>query len=245
MMTEECSVLVVDDEPPLRRVLRSSLRNSGFLVEEARSADEALEMIEKRQFDLALIDINMPGTNGFELCKQLRDSERQIGIVMVTVRDSEKDTVQALEAGADDYITKPFRLGELVARCNAVLRRVQANNIQDKGVIQAGDLEMDLDRRLLRKRRKVVRLTPTEFSLLVFLMKNPGVLLTHAKLLGAIWGPEYREDVEYLRSYMRQLRKKIEDDPAQPKYLLTEPWLGYRFYNPADSDNLPVESAQV
>jgi len=245
MMTEECSVLVVDDEPPLRRVLRSSLRNSGFLVEEARSADEALELIAKRQFDLALIDINMPGANGFELCEQLRDSGRQIGIVMVTVRDSEKDTVQALEAGADDYITKPFRLGELVARCNAVLRRVQANNIQDKGVIQAGDLEIDLDRRLLRKRRKVVRLTPTEFSLLVFLMKNPGVLLTHAKLLGAIWGPEYREEVEYLRSYIRQLRKKIEDDPAQPKYLLTEPWLGYRFYSASDADGLAAEATQV
>jgi two-component system KDP operon response regulator KdpE len=245
MMSEECSVLVVDDEPPLRRVLRSSLRNSGFVVEEACSAEEALELIGKRQFDLALIDINMAGTNGFELCEQLRDQGRQIGIVMVTVRDSEKDTVHALEAGADDYITKPFRLGELVARCNAVLRRVRATNTQDEGVIQTGDLEMDLDRRLLRKRRKVVRLTPTEFSLLVFLMKNPGVLLTHAKLLGAIWGPEYREDVEYLRSYIRQLRKKIEDDPAQPKYLLTEPWLGYRFYSAADSDDLPVESAQV
>lgn len=245
MMTEECSVLVVDDEPPLRRVLRSSLRNSGFVVEEACSVEEALELIGKRQFNLALIDINMPGENGFELCEQLRDMGRQIGIVMVTVRDSEKDIVQALEAGADDYITKPFRLGELVARCNAVLRRVQANNTPDKGVIQAGDLEMDLDRRLLRKRRKVVRLTPTEFSLLVFLMKKPGVLLTHAKLLGAIWGPEYREDVEYLRSYIRQLRKKIEDDPAQPKYLLTEPWLGYRFYSAADSDSMEPESTHL
>jgi two-component system, OmpR family, KDP operon response regulator KdpE len=245
MLTEECSVLVVDDEPPLRRVLRSSLRNSGFAVEEASSAEEALELLGRSSFNLALIDINMPGADGFELCEQLRALGRQIGILVVTVRDSERDAVQALEAGADDYITKPFRLGELVARCHAVLRRVQANSVPTEGVIKAGELEIDLSRRMLRKRRKAVRLTPTEFNLLVFLMKNAGVPLTHARLLSTVWGPEYREEVEYLRAYVHQLRKKIEDDPAQPKYLLTEPWLGYRFYSASDADGLLEESASV
>jgi two-component system KDP operon response regulator KdpE len=245
MSTKQFSVLVVDDESSLRRVLRTSLRNSGFAVEEARTAEEALEVMKERSFDLALLEINMPGMNGVELCRELRASGQAIGIVMVTARDAEKDMVQALEAGADDCVAKPFRLGELTARCHAVLRRVHAGNATGEASISAGDLELDLGRRLLRKAGKVVRLTPTEFNLLAFLMRNQGTPLTHAKLLRTIWGPEYGEELEYLRSYVRLLRKKIENDPAQPKYLVTEPWLGYRFCSPSTSASLPSNAGHL
>ncbi|MBZ5597344.1 MAG: response regulator transcription factor [Acidobacteriia bacterium] len=244
MSTKQFSVLVVDDESPLRRVLLTSLRNSGFAVEEARTAEEALEVMKEQIFDLALLEINLAGMNGLELCREIRALGQPIGIVMVTVRDAEKDMVQALEAGADDCVTKPFRLGELMARCHAVLRRVHAGNAAGEASISAGDLELDLDRRLLRKAGKVVRLTPTEFNLLAFLMKNQGVPLTHAKLLRTIWGPEYGKELEYLRSYVRLLRKKIENDPAQPKYLVTEPWLGYRFCSPSSPESLPSNAGQ-
>jgi two-component system, OmpR family, KDP operon response regulator KdpE len=236
MSVEQVRVLVVDDETSLRRVLRMSLKASGFSVEEASSAGEALEVVKKNTFDLALLDVNMPGVSGLELCRQMRDLGQQIGILMVTVRDAEKDVVQALEAGADDYVVKPFRLGELTARCHAVFRRIHPSSAAEEPSIRAGDLELDLGRRILRKSGKPIRLSPTEFSLLAFLMKNEGATLTHAKLLRAIWGPEYGRELEYLRSYVRSLRKKIEDDPAQPKYLVTEPWLGYRFCSPPGSD---------
>ena len=157
-----------------------------------------------------------------------------LGIIMVTVRDAEKDIVRALDAGADDYITKPFRFGELVARMRAVLRRRGSADVP--AALQAGNLEIDFERRVLRRAGKVVHLTPTEFELLALLMKNQGMPLTHATLLNSIWGPEYREQLEYLRSYVRALRKKIEDDPSRPKYILTEPWLGYRFHNPSQND---------
>jgi two-component system KDP operon response regulator KdpE len=210
-------------------VLRTSLKNNGFVVEEARTGDEALKLFQKNLFHLALLDINMPGMSGLELCKHIRAIERQTGIVMVSVRESEKDIVKALETGADDYIVKPFRFGELNARCHAVLRRIHPGEEAEEGLISVGDLELDLIRHELRKRGKVVRLTPTEFNLLAFLMKHQGVPMTHAKILGTIWGPEYGKEVEYLRSYIRMLRKKIENDPARPRYLVTEPWLGYRF----------------
>jgi two-component system KDP operon response regulator KdpE len=154
---------------------------------------------------------------------------------MVTVREAEEDMVEALEAGADDYIPKPFRFGELVARLRAVLRRAEP----DHGcapVLQAGDLEIDFDLRLLHRSGHEIHLTPTEFDLLALLMRNQGSLLPHAKLLRTIWGPDYGDELEYLRTYVRTLRKKIEDDPAQPKYILTEPWVGYRFHNPSEEE---------
>jgi two-component system KDP operon response regulator KdpE len=228
---------VVDDEPLLRGIVRTSLKNSGFVVEEARSGEEAIELVRKRPFHLALLDVNLPGISGFELCQHIRVLEPQTGIVMVTVRAAEKDIVQALGVGADDYIIKPCRMGELTARCNAVLRRIHPTDAAEEGSITVGNLELDLGRRQLRKNGNVVRLTPTEFNLLALLMKNQGVALTHAKILRTIWGPEYGKEVEYLRSYMRLLRKKIENDPAHPKYLLTEPWLGYRFSAPAPRAN--------
>jgi two-component system KDP operon response regulator KdpE len=238
-MPRKFNVLVVDDEPPLRSVLRTSLSARDFAVEEASSAEQALEIIPQRAFDIVLLDINMPGMGGLEACRRIRALTPHLGIVMVTVRDAEKDIVRALEAGADDYITKPFRFGELVARLRAVLRRTDSGGVLP--ALQAGNLEIDFERRLLRRAGEVVHLTPTEFDLLALLMRNQGMPLTHAKLLSSIWGPEYREELEYLRSYVRALRKKIEEDPSRPKYILTEPWLGYRFHNPSENEAIDSE----
>ncbi len=216
-----CSVLVVDDEPSLRKVLRTSLSACGFTVDEARSGEEALGAAQSRAFDLILLDINMPGIGGVETCRRLRDLTPRSGIVMVTVRDMEDDKVNALEAGADDYVTKPFRLRELIARLRAVLRRTRAIDLQEPAVLQAGALAMDLHRRILWRSGKQVHLSPKEFELLAFMMQNQNAPLTHVKLLRSVWGPEYGNELEYLRSYVRMLRKKIEDDPAKPDYILT------------------------
>jgi len=235
-MMRKFNVLVVDDEAPLRAVLQTSLSARGFAVEEASSAEQALEILSQRAFDIVLLDINMPGMGGLEACRRIRTAMPQIAIVMVTVRDAESDIVRALTAGADDYITKPFRFGELVARLRAVLRRTDTGSAP--ATVQAGNLEIDFERRLLRRAGEAVHLTPTEFDLLALLARNQGTLVTHAKLLSAVWGPEYRDELEYLRSYVRTLRKKIEDDPSRPKYILTEPWLGYRFNNPSGNDEI-------
>lgn len=226
---------MVDDEPSLRKVIRASLSAGGYTVEEVGTGSDAVALLQRRSFDLILLDINMPGLDGLEACRKIRSLAPQTGIVMVTVRDAEEDKVRALEAGADDYVTKPFRFRELVARIGAVLRRTQRHALGDPSFVEAGDLRVDFRRRKLWKRAEEVHLTPKEFDLLAFLMKNQGAPMTHAKLLGAVWGPEYGGELEYLRSYVRTLRKKIEDDPAQPFYLLTEPWVGYRFNNPADT----------
>jgi len=236
MVSQQRSVLVVDDEPSLRKVLRTSLSAGGFTVEEARSGEEALGVAQNRAFDLVLLDINMPGIGGVEACRRLRDLSPRAGIVMVTVRDLEDDKVQALEAGADDYVTKPFRLRELIARLRAVLRRTRAIEAQELPVLQAGSLSMDLHRRILWRSGTQVHLSPKEFDLLAFMMQNQGAPLTHVRLLRSVWGPEYGNELEYLRSYVRMLRKKIENDPAKPDYIVTEPWVGYRFRNPNDQD---------
>src|SRR5579863_6614414 len=236
MLPSPNRVLVVDDEASLRKALRTSLVASGFLVEEARSGEEALDAVRQRAFDLVLLDINMPGINGFEACQRIRTLAPRAAIVMVTVRDAEEDKVRALEAGADDYVTKPFRFRELVARLGAVLRRTHAVRDTEAAVLQAGDLKLELDRHLLSKAGEQIRLSPKEFDLLAFLMKNQGAPMTHVKLLRAVWGPDYGGELEYLRTYVRMLRKKIEDDPARPEYILTEAWVGYRFRNPSDPD---------
>jgi two-component system, OmpR family, KDP operon response regulator KdpE len=229
------SILVVDDEAALRKVIRASLASGGYTVEEVGTGNDAVGLLQRRSFDLVLLDINMPGLNGLEACRKIRSIAPNTGIVMVTVRDAEEDKVRALEAGADDYVTKPFRFRELVARIGAVLRRTRRHSLGEPTHVDAGDLRVDFRRRKLWKRAEEIHLSPKEFDLLALLMKNQGAPMTHAKLLGAVWGPEYGGELEYLRSYVRMLRKKIEDDPAQPCYLLTEPWVGYRFNNPVDS----------
>jgi two-component system KDP operon response regulator KdpE len=234
-MTRKFSVLVVDDEPPLRKVLRTTLTARGFTVEEAGTAELALDIARQRHFDLVLLDINMSSMGGIEACRRFRSLWSHVAIVMVTVREAEEDMVEALEAGADHYITKPFRFGELVARLRAVLRRAEPDH-GSAPVLQAGDLEIDFDRRSLRRAGHEIHLTPTEFDLLALLMRNQGSLLPHTNLLRTIWGPDYGDELEYLRTYVRTLRKKIEDDPARPKYILTEPWVGYRFHNPSEEE---------
>jgi len=236
------SILVVDDEPALRKVIRASLTSGGYTVEEVGTGSDAVGLLQRRAFDLVLLDINMPGLNGLEACRKIRSIVPHIGIIMVTVRDAEEDKVRALEAGADDYVTKPFRFRELVARIGAVLRRTRRQNLGEETSLEAGELRVDFRRRKLWKRSEEIHLSPKEFDLLAFLMKNQGAPITHAKLLGAVWGPEYGGEFEYLRSYVRILRKKIEDDPAQPFYLITEPWVGYRFQNPADSASPSLQS---
>jgi two-component system, OmpR family, KDP operon response regulator KdpE len=233
---QQFRVLVVDDEAALRKVIRASLAASGFSVEEAGTGKDALSLVQHRPFDLVLLDVNMPGMSGIEACRQIRELAPRTGIVMVTVRDAEEDKVRALEAGADDYVTKPFQFRELVARLRAVLRRTHSSGVPEAKILEAGALKMDLDRRLLMKRGEEIRLSPKEFDLLSFMMRNQGAPLTHVNLLRAVWGIDYGGELEYLRTYVRMLRKKIEDDPARPQYILTDPWVGYRFRNPTDPD---------
>jgi two-component system KDP operon response regulator KdpE len=229
-------ILIVDDEAALRKALRTSLTTTGFLVDEARNGEEALDAFGSCRCDLVLLDINMPGMGGVEACRRFRALDSDVGIVMVTVRDAEEDMVQALEAGADDFVSKPYRFRELVARLRAVLRRVKT---QEAGaqVFRAGDLELDLERGTLKKADADVHLSPTEFELIAFFFRHQGTPITHSRLLRAVWGPEYGGELEYLRSYVKMLRKKIETDPAHPQYILTEPWLGYRFRNPSEAAN--------
>ncbi|MGC1649043.1 MAG: response regulator transcription factor [Candidatus Sulfotelmatobacter sp.] len=235
MSTEQLNALLVDDEPSFRRALRTSLAASGFAVEEAPSGEDAIAILAQRPFDLMLLDMNMPGAGGVGTCREVRAFLPRIGIVMITVRDSEGDMVKALEAGADDYLTKPVRFRELVARLRAVSRRLHAEDAAELLVLRVGDLELDVNRRLLYRGGEFVHLTPTEFHLLALLMRNQGCLVTHAQLLRSIWGPEYGTELDYLRSYVKALRKKIEENPARPKYLLTEPWVGYRLCNPSQA----------
>jgi len=239
MSKSTTSILVVDDDPTFRQGLRASLKSSGYDVDVARNAEQALEYVRQRPVDVVLLDINMPGIGGVEACRRIRAAAPQAAILMLTVRDTEDDKVLALEAGADDYVTKPFRLRELIARLHAVLRRTGVEGRAQPPVLRAGKLELELEQRTLRKAGKEIRLYPKEFELLALLMQHQNVPVTHAKILRTIWGPEYGDEPEHLRSYVKTLRKKIEDDPAHPEYILTEPWVGYRFRDPSDPDTAP------
>jgi two-component system, OmpR family, KDP operon response regulator KdpE len=237
MSVEPFKAMVVGDVAPARHALVAVLRAGGFVAEHGDGPDNALDAIRQRDFDIALFDIeSITGISARELCQQIRANGKSIGILLITGAHVEKEIVQALEAGADDYICKPFRTADLISRCHVVLHRVRANNRVEEKSLSVGDLQLDVDRRQFRKSGKIIHLTPTEFSLLTFLMKNQGTALTHSQLLRTIWGPEYGQELEYLRSYIRLLRKKIETEPSQPEYLLTEPWVGYRFTEPVSSD---------
>src|SRR6187549_56374 len=205
-------ILIVDDDPQIRRVLRTTLVVQGYEVADARSGEEALEKLREAKYDLILLDMNMEGVDGIETCREIRASS-DVAIVMLTVRDTERDKVSALDAGADDYVTKPFSTPELLARVRAALRRVP-NLENDPQVIKAGELELDLQARRIRLRGNSIRLTPKEFELLRYLALHPNIPIPHMKLLQAVWGPDYGEEVEYLRVFINQLRKKIEADPG-------------------------------
>ena len=236
MSTLPINLLVVDDEPGIRRVIRNSLGATGYAIEEAPNGEAALGMFQRSRCDLVLLDINMPGMGGIETCRRIRRLAPDAGIVMISVRGQEEDKVRALEAGADDYVTKPFRYRELLARLRAVYRRTHLAENAEPVTLRAEGLELSLQSRTLRKRVVEVHLSEKEFDILALLMRHPNTPIPHSKLLQAVWGPEYGGELEYLRTYVRHLRKKIEDDPARPQYILTEAWLGYRFRDHADSD---------
>ena len=219
-------ILVVDDEPQIRRIMRTTLTAEGYAVYDARSGEEALDAVREQRFDLVLLDVNMPGMGGLEACRSIR-STSDTAIIMLTVRSAEEDKVAALDAGADDYVTKPFGMPELLARIRAALRRLPVSS--DSALIRAGDLEINPTTRTVKVSGRDIRLTPKEFDLLHLLATNPNVPMAHVKLLQAVWGPDYGDEVEYLRTFINQVRKKIEKDPAHPKHVITEPWVGYKF----------------
>jgi len=221
-------VLVVDDEPQIRRVMRVILSGENYEVLEARSGEAALLRFREFLPDLVLLDLNMPGMSGLEICRAIRETS-EVPIIVLTVRREEDEKVEALDAGADDYVTKPFGKHELLARIRAALRRSPASPAAGPRTFVAGDLEIDFEARKIRSGKKNVRLTPKEFDLLRYLVSHAGKPVPHRELLQAVWGPDYGDQTDYLRVFITHLRKKIEPNPAKPQYILTDPWLGYRF----------------
>lgn len=222
-------ILIVDDEPQIRRTLRATLAPLGYSVADAASGEAALQAMREEKPDVVLLDLNLPGMSGLETCRTIRESS-DVAILVLTVRDAERDKVLMLDAGADDYITKPFGVAELQARIRAALRRLPASDSPQQIALE--DRVIDFAARGVTGKGFSFRLTPKEFDLLRYLAENPNVVLPHRKILQAVWGPEYGDEVEYLRVFVNQLRKKIERNPAEPQYLLTEPWAGYRFQLP-------------
>src|SRR2546425_5785747 len=223
-------IVVVDDDPQIRRVLRTTLIAQGYEVVDARNGEEALKRMRGDRVDLLILDMNMPGMSGIETCRTIR-STSDVSIIMLTVRDAESDKVEALDAGADDYMTKPFGSPELLARIRAALRRSPQLST-DLQVVRFDDVEINFNLRRIVVGNREARLTPKEFDLLQYMVTHPNVPIPHTKLLQSVWGPDYGDEVEYLRVFINQLRKKIEKNPSAPKYLLTEPWVGYRFNLP-------------
>jgi two-component system, OmpR family, KDP operon response regulator KdpE len=224
------TILVVDDEPQIRRVLQATLSSNGYDVIEANSGKEAITAVVREHPDLILLDVNMPGMSGFEACSKIRMS---FGgpIIMVTVRDEEQDKVVAFDSGADDYVVKPFGVSELLARIRAALRRSSADETLSK--LDTPELSFDFGMRLVTVHGERVYLSPKEFEVLRILVQQEGKPLTHERLTKIVWGPGHPENTENLRTVISQLRKKVEKDPAHPRYILTEPWFGYRFQPPS------------
>ena len=230
------TILVVDDEPQIRRVLRSTLTSQGYVIIDAKTGEEGVESARKNKPDLVLLDVNMPGMGGIEACREIRRSS-DAPIIMLTVRNAERDKVLALDAGADDYVVKPFGIEELLARIRSALRRYAPGDALPPFLSK--ELTLDFERRQLTVRGEEVHLTPKEFDVLKHLIANQGKPLSHRRILQSVWGPDYGEETENLRVVINQLRKKIETDPADPKFIRTEPWVGYRFQPP------PVSSSKT
>ncbi|MGD0359386.1 MAG: response regulator transcription factor [Bryobacteraceae bacterium] len=224
-------ILVVDDEPQIRRVMRVTLGGAGYVVADARSGEEGIQKLREERFDLVLLDVNLPGIGGIETCRQIR-ARSDVRVMILTVRNSNEDAVAALDAGADDYVTKPFSMDVLLARVRANLRRSAPVTEPGADIVRFGNVEIRVTARRVMVDAKEVRLTPKEFDLLRFLVSNDDVALPHERILQAVWGPDYGNEVQYLRVFIKQLRKKLEPDPGRPQYILTEPWLGYRFRMP-------------
>jgi two-component system KDP operon response regulator KdpE len=221
-------ILVVDDEPQIRRVVRVILVGAGYEIADARSGEAALLKFREFLPDLVLLDLNMPGAGGLETCRLLRQTS-EVPIIILTVRNTEDDKVAALDAGADDYVTKPFGKNELLARIRAALRRAPSGMASSLNTFSSGDLEINFESRQVVAGGTPVRLTPKEFDLLRYLVTNAGKPVSHRELLQSVWGPDYGDQSDYLRVFITHLRKKIEPNPAKPRYILTEPWVGYRF----------------
>lgn len=226
-MTQGARILVVDDEPQIRRSLQVSLEEKGYGVVLADDAEKAMHLLNDRPPDVIVMDLLMPGMDGIELTQRIRE-QSTVPIIFVSAIGEERKKVEALEQGADDYVTKPFGMEELLARIRSLLRRA-AGRQQLEPVFSCGELAVNFDRREVRIKNELIKLTPTEYDLLKYMIQNTGKVLTHRMLLAAVWGPGYVEQAQYLRVFVGQLRKKIETTPAQPRYILTDPGVGYRF----------------
>ena len=224
---ETCRVLVVDDEPQITRVLRTVLSSQGYQVRTAAEGESALNNFREWSPELVITDLYMPHMDGLELCRRIREIS-SVPIIVLSVKGEERTKVEALDSGADDYVTKPFGMDELMARVRAALRR-GGTAASELASFDAGDFRIDMDARRVHTQGREVRLTPKEFDLFVYMARHPNRVLTHAALLEAVWGQASQEQPEYLRVFMGQLRKKLEPDPSNPRYLVTEPWVGYRF----------------
>lgn len=226
-------ILVVDDEPQIRRIMRTTLTGAGYEIDDAKTGEEALEKLRSFRPDLVLLDINMPGMGGLAACREIR-AGANVAIVMLSVRNAEADKVEALDAGADDFVTKPFSTPELLARIRAALRRVPASQ-SSSGKVRVGRLEIDFVARSVTNGTVATHLTPKELDLLRYLTQHANEAVSHRELLQAVWGPDYGDQVDYLRVFIKNLRKKIETNPESPEYITTEPWVGYRFNGTIES----------
>jgi two-component system KDP operon response regulator KdpE len=222
------NILVVDDEAQITRVLKTTLSSLGYGVRTAADGEEAIQLMKEWSPDLVITDLRMPNLGGLELCRQIRAKSR-IPIIVLSVKGEERTKVDALDAGADDYVTKPFGVNELLARVRAALRRATTPEEPEKPLIEVGEFRIDIPARSVQVGKREVHLTPKEFDLLVHMAKHPGKVLTHRALLAAVWGANCVEQPEYLRVFVGHLRKKLEPDESAPRYILTEPWVGYRF----------------
>jgi two-component system, OmpR family, KDP operon response regulator KdpE len=226
---QRTNVLIVEDDAGIRQSLFETLTALRFVVGEAGNGEEALLRLRMIDYDAVLLDINMPGMGGIEACRRIHDNYPHIPIIMLTVRDEEDDKVEALDAGADDYVTKPFQIRELTARLRSIIRRSKTSAVPSNSPVVVGSLMLDPDRHRVEKMGQEIHLTPKEFEMLRYLMEHAGRPVPHNRLLTSIWGLEYGNEREYLRVLINQLRKKIEDDPAHPTYILTDSYIGYRF----------------
>ena len=238
-------VLLVDDEPAIRRALRAPLSEMGFIATEASRGEEAIQLAQSQTFDVVLLDMNMPGMGGMKTLVKLRSIAPRLPILMVTVVDGEEEKIEALESGADDYVTKPFSVREVIARMRSAIRRSQAPERNEDAPISIGEIQVQPMRRLVTKAGQPIHLTRKEYDILLYLMTHAGRAVTYGKLLTSVWGPDYRQEVDYLRTFIRQLRKKIETDPSDPRYLLTDAYVGYRFAESVLGSETEMAGGQV
>lgn len=231
-MNKKATILVVDDEPHVRKLVKTNLESSGYQVVTAADGEEALALVEREAPDLVLLDLMLPKLDGYAVCSRIRDFST-VPIIMVTARSTEVDLIRGFEVGADDYLTKPFAVSELLVRVQAVLRRSKwPEQVVSRQILEVGPIAIDFAQHRVTRDGEPVKLTPTEYRLLAYLASNPNRVILHRELLRGVWGPEYGEETEYLRVYIRYLRQKLEADPSNPCYILTQPGAGYLFHRP-------------